>query len=737
MTITGQSQTGTIINGTSTSRLFTINSDATVILQNLTFVNGYAADYGGAIYNEGNCSIENCTFRSNNAINGGALFNGYTATCNVKKSTFTGNNAVYSGGAIYNLGYSGGSFTAEESVFIDNTAQYGGAIANYGICNLTSNTFTGNTATATDGTGGNAIWSNRIETQIHFNRFVKNENGGYDVYSIGYAGLDNNWWGTNFERPDPYTIVDPNTAGRTNIQVLSWIVLQLTASTNSINPSGTSTITVDLIHNSNGETLSGKLPDGMAVEFACDGSGSVLPTSSAILTQATTTFTAGTTLEDSIVSATVDDQTVNITIQVLSPRHDIYVATDGSDTTGDGSSEHPFQSLSKAIEEISTGTVHIRPGTYSGSKNTDIVISKNITITGQSQTGTIINGTNSEHIFHVYPADVHVTIQNLTFANAGVANGDEHQWGGAIANDGYLTVVNCAFINNTSPMGGAIWSDVELIVNNCTFTGNTATVAGGAIFINECDCTISGCTFTDNSAEWGGAILNSGNCTVNFSRFYGNSASNGSAILNVGNPVNAENNWWSSNADPLSIHNLITTTLTVNGKQMNGGAVDADPWIIMAYSASPTTIPQGATSTLTVDLTHNSNHEDISAQGHIPDGTPITFATNLGNVGSKSIVIRTLNGAAAATLRGDEAAGEALTSAILDGQVLTDIVTITSVSSPNTNVNSSPTDNGVSSVNKAHAATKTIPLRHTGLPLAGLVLAVLAVFGGLVTSKKF
>ena len=37
---------------------------------------------------------------------------------------------------------------------------------------------------------------------------------------------------------------------------------------------------------------------------------------------------------------------------------------------------------------------------------------------------------------------------------------------------------------------------------------------------------------------------------------------------------------------------------------------------------------------------------------------------------------------------------------------------------------------------KVNAASKTIPLQKTGLPLAGLVLAILAVFGGLVPKRK-
>jgi len=42
----------------------------------------------------------------------------------------------------------------------------------------------------------------------------------------------------------------------------------------------------------------------------------------------------------------------------------------------------------------------------------------------------------------------------------------------------------------------------------------------------------------------------------------------------------------------------------------------------------------------------------------------------------------------------------------------------------------------IKAVNEVKAVTKTIPMRHTGLPLTGLVLAVLAVFSGLIMPKR-
>lgn len=140
----------------------------------------------------------------------------------------------------------------------------------------------------------------------------------------------------------------------------------------------------------------------------------------------------------------------------------------------------------------------------------------------------------------------------------------------------------------------------------------------------------------------------------------------------------------------------------------------------MRYNANPTTIQQGSTSTLTADFRYDSSgaFHDHSL-GHLPDGTPVTFTTNLGNVGSKSITVGTLNGIAIAILRGDEAAGAAFTSALLDGQTLHSTVTIT----PGTTVS-------------AAGSTRTIGMQTTGLPIGAIILAVLMVFNGMVMSKR-
>lgn len=311
--------------------------------------------------------------------------------------------------------------------------------------------------------------------------------------------------------------------------------------------------------------------------------------------------------------------------------------------------------------------------------------------------------------------------------------------GGGIGNFDTLTIIGSTIQGNTAPVGGGICNFDTLNVDTSIIQDNTApgTISyGGGIFntrgFDEGKVTITGSTIRGNKAENGGGIYNSdilnitgstimdniatnggaiyndqmqgvyGTVVANFNRIVGNSPN---SIQNNGSSVNAEYNWWGSN--------------TPNFAALITGEVDYIYWLVMTYSANPTVIPQGATFTLTADFRYDSNgafHDPVV--GHLPDGTPVTFTTNLGNVGSKSIVIGTINGIATTIMRGDEAAGEALTLAILDNQTLTDTITIT------------PTVSATSSTEK------TIGMLHTGFPLVGVVLALFMVVIGWIMPRR-
>jgi len=222
---------------------------------------------------------------------------------------------------------------------------------------------------------------------------------------------------------------------------------------------------------------------------------------------------------------------------------DIYVSPTGNDSYDGGDSSHPAQTIQHALEvtKDNGSTIHLANGTYSGKNNTNITLNKNMTIKGESQTGTIITGTDTNWIFYI-PDGINVTIINimLTHGNASTACGNN---GGTIYNDGKLTVKNCAFTSNTANnAAGAIFNSNTgtLTVTGSTFTGNNATNYGGAVY-NYGNSTITSSNFTDNTANGtsgrGGAIFNiGGTLTITNSNFMYNTAkgSSGGAIDNSG-----------------------------------------------------------------------------------------------------------------------------------------------------------------------------------------------------------
>jgi len=381
--------------------------------------------------------------------------------------------------------------------------------------------------------------------------------------------------------------------------------------------------------------------------------------------------------------------TVSVKDVSATPINTIYVNGSGGNDTSDGST---WLLAKKTIKNATgtvniNGTVKIANGQYTGVNNTQITIDKNMNINGQSETGTVINGTGTNWIFHIN-SGINLTITNLT-----ITNGNSN-YGGAIYNDGTLTVDNSTFTNNTATDyggGGAIVNEGTLNVTDSNFEGNNAGVAGalynyggnlniidstftnniaqyGGAIINDGTLTVDNSTFTNNTAtDYGGAIFNSnsGTATVNFNRIIGNTAGNGGAIYNYVGIVDARYNWWGSNTSPAG--------------EMGGSDVSYDPWIVLTVTANPTTINVGGTSTVTADLLHDSNgvyHDPVN--GHVPDGLTVNFSSDTkGTVTPISTI--TTNGIANTTFKGISLGVSAI-STTLDAQTVTTNVNINKIS---------------------------------------------------------
>ena len=159
--------------------------------------------------------------------------------------------------------------------------------------------------------------------------------------------------------------------------------------------------------------------------------------------------------------------------------------------------------------------------------------------------------------------------------------------------------------------------------------------------------------------------------TINYNRIFNNTEYNLIYLQasSHGTP-NATLNWWGTNSQT-EIASKIS------------GTVNYSPWLYMTINANSTTINNGETSLITVSFNNQFDGTTISplnpADGHIPDGTPVTFNTDLGSIGSKTI--QTSGGVATATLTADETPGTAHVNAVTDAQTVNIDVTINPKSS--------------------------------------------------------
>jgi predicted outer membrane repeat protein len=233
-------------------------------------------------------------------------------------------------------------------------------------------------------------------------------------------------------------------------------------------------------------------------------------------------------------------------------------------------------SLRQAIADICPGgTISFAPS-LAGQTITlasTLEIDKDLTIDGSALSSSIsISGNNDVRVFYVYPEltvsfnklviengksttdggaiynNGTLTIANSVFAaNQAKFNADAIGigYGGAIVHqNGLLTITGSKFIDNTASRGGAIaCRGGTIAITNSTFLSNNASSVagdGGAIFGCESG-SIANSTFSSNIASHhGGAIFVDNDAepfTVRNSTFYGNSSPNGGGIANYGGLV--------------------------------------------------------------------------------------------------------------------------------------------------------------------------------------------------------
>ena len=332
-TANGHGPSDTIIDGSDGGSGIILSGSSPLIIDNLTFRNGYMDSGGGGAIRalDGSITVTSstfihCTVTGSGPTDGGGAIRSLTGSITVTSSTFIHCTTNRVGGAI-NSGT--GSIAVTSSTFTGCSANSGGgAIYTYeGSVAVTSSTFTGCSSNIHSG----VIAAN--SGTIHFSRFYQNL--GTAVY--GSLDASNNWWGSNND-PSGYTgggvITSP------------WLVLGVTASPASLTTAGTAVIRANLTYNMTGSGTSydasalGKVPDDLPVAFSSTGSGTVLPLKGYLVSGAeSSTFTpAGAGV--STITATVDGQTVSTIVRVVSPATKIGMVWSGHgwflDSSGNG-----------------------------------------------------------------------------------------------------------------------------------------------------------------------------------------------------------------------------------------------------------------------------------------------------------------------------------------------------------------------------------------------------------------
>ncbi|MCG2829208.1 Ig-like domain repeat protein [Methanothermobacter sp. K4] len=213
---------------------------------------------------------------------------------------------------------------------------------------------------------------------------------------------------------------------------------------------------------------------------------------------------------------------------------DIYVnATGGSDDNDGLSWAAAKATIGNATGSAASGdSIWVADGEYKGERNRDILIDRNLTITGQSTTGTVIDCEALGRAFNV-SSGVVLVLRNLTLRNGSapeggaVMNHGELQvencllmcsnatGGGAIYSDGTVKLTGSYLIENRAEDGGALYSRGVLEVTESTFNGNEASGCGGSIYsASYSSLNIRDSSFALGHAEDGGGIYTGGDTLI-------------------------------------------------------------------------------------------------------------------------------------------------------------------------------------------------------------------------------
>ncbi len=210
-----------------------------------------------------------------------------------------------------------------------------------------------------------------------------------------------------------------------------------------------------------------------------------------------------------------------------------------------------------------------------------------VTVDATALTGglTVNGGAGGNRLFSISSGPVTLAGLNLTGGDGGGATLNGR--GGAILNQGTLTLTRCTLSGNSTAeaSGGAIANTATLTLRQCTVSGNNAGSWGGGLY-NDGTAHLLHCTVANNHAgDRGGGIYNDNprSLTLENSLVAGNSAGFLADIFNAGTLTSV-----GANLVQTTVGGTITGTLTIANPLLAALAANNGPTPTHATSpASP------------------------------------------------------------------------------------------------------------------------------------------------------
>ncbi len=547
--IIGNDTTNTIIDGNANSRIFHITVGISVVIHGVALHNGKSdgtqsglSGRGGAILNEGVLGLFYSKVAGNTTIGqfgdgGGVANSGSNTEATFTNTSIYGNTAGRCGGGVFNLR---GQVTFINTSISGNTANDdGGGVSNLlgGEVAFTNTTISGNTASLNGGGVHNT------DSQVTFNNTMvaKNtDNGsGPDIFSLGSTIIDigNNLIGDGTGQTVIINNNNGNKVGTAGLPLDPLFVMDVPSTAMGPSTDG------DLRLQSNSPAID--MGNNTAVLTPYDKDGF-----------------------QRIIGGTVDIGAHEYLGTCTGPGNKNFFVTTSSNT-GTGSLR---DNVSIACSGDTIRFAAITDG-FPINLTNEIALDSNLVIIGNQASSaglaplTILDGNANSRIFHITAGNT-VEIHNITLQNG---NGDGLQpagvtpmltVGGAIFNQGVLSLLNSKVVGNTASFqGGGVYSSVGDVTFtnsavsgntapegggvlnvfgvvtyiNSTISGNTAQITGGGIYNFQGQATFSNSVVSGNTAVHGAGVENSGQATFNNTTISGNTASlDGAGLKNLG-----------------------------------------------------------------------------------------------------------------------------------------------------------------------------------------------------------